>query len=247
MQNITFFQRITVYLILYPWIKYIITFIFLILLRMLFVNQVFADEISSKSEINHETTKKYIKIGLTVVACVFLLRFAVYHSPIESTDISVINYDIANITVELPKFIPLMCLDYVTDIYAIIKNSVWLKNNMLTKEATFSQGVFYELFITDRFYSRLTILLKATDVNDPQNAFIRIIQVFRACQTATHSLLDKQIFFSLGFVHTFILENIESASDLSPIFRDMMANSEKYNALINHYKQIGAQLLISRK
>jgi hypothetical protein len=27
MQNITFFQRITIYLILYPWIKYIITFI----------------------------------------------------------------------------------------------------------------------------------------------------------------------------------------------------------------------------
>jgi hypothetical protein len=162
----------------------------------------------------------------------------------------VTSFDISNISVMLPDIIPRICLTYVVDCYDLIKNGSWVKHlpkNILQPEVTFFRGVFYDLFCSDQFYNRLTIIMNANNVNDPQNVFIQIIQIFRACQTTTQSLLDKQIFLNLGLVHTIILENDYKINAVAPIINDILDNPARYSVLVNHFKEIGAQLITSKK
>ena len=246
MTKLTIYQRIIIFLTLYPWIMSIIFFIFLIVLRLLFADCVYAEEVSTKTENTHEKTIKYFKIGGIFVIGIASIIFYKYALPLssESTDIANINYEIATISIMLPEFIPKMCLNFVTDIYDFIKKGSRIRelpDNALKEPIMFLKSVYLHLFSLDEYHERLTVVLNS----DTLKPLTQIIQILRSCQTTTKVLLDKQIFFNLGLVHTAILENNGKLNLMSPFMNGIFNNRSQYDVLCNQFKSIGAQLVSS--
>ena len=104
--------------------------------------------------------------------------------------------------------------------------------------------VYLHLFSLDKYRDRLTIILHAGNINETLKPFTQIIQILRSCQT-TEVLLDKQIFFNLGLVHTAILENSGKLNLMSPFMHEIYNNRAQYNILCNEFKSIGAHLINS--
>ena len=70
----------------------IIFFIFVIFLRLLFVNHVFADEVSTEIENTHEKTIKYLKIGGIIVIGIISIILYLFYLFNRSPYLSILSY-----------------------------------------------------------------------------------------------------------------------------------------------------------
>ena len=231
------YKRLNVYLIIYPWIMYIFTFIFLLLFRLLFINQIVAEEVISKPENtpDEKLTKLQIAVICGISAVLGVIAYLKFGPSEPVTDIAVIDYQISNITVVLPAFIPQICLDFVTMCYDYVKFSTklyTLPDDTLKPPIPFLKAVYLHLFSIEEYRNSLISLISAGKHNG-----IHIIQIIRSCQVDSKTLMDKQIFFNIGMVQTSLLLNDYKFNVISPFMHEIFTDISKYDALAIRYKQ----------